>query len=310
MVPSIKALLTYQDVIQKLGRTVDLDENKKFGTGDTVSRDGCVQSASVGVDKLTKNIEISDTDFMSGLVSIYREHRHVEQIDMIHNDKTGYSTPLKLSYYASQACPDYGNKTISRENYLHSPREIEAEMYGTYAAHTILKNTYGKTRADNLLADYVNERIANDDYFLSNQKSYKNLEEIEYSLAGAYEQAVYCSRTYNDKECKTGKNVAKQVLNSSKEMSKAMKKESVGWKKDWMLATTYLNQPENQHLVKDNPGLACVDWSYDQAFKITGFAERLKSKSVVKENRGKMAENVLQIMAGYNPYEQGAQYGE
>ena len=71
---SMKASLTYQYVIQKLGRTVDLDENKKFGTGDTISRDGSVQSASVGVDKLAKNIEISDTDFMSGLVSIHREH--------------------------------------------------------------------------------------------------------------------------------------------------------------------------------------------------------------------------------------------
>ena len=229
---------------------------------------------------------------------------------MIHNDKTGYSIPLKLSYYAAQACPDYANKTTARANYFNSPREIEAEMYGTYAAHTICKNTYGKDMADKLLSDYVNERIANNDYFLSNRKSYKTLEDIEVGLAEAYERSVYGGRTYDNNACKTGKNVAKQVFDSSKNMSKIMRKESVGWKKDWMLATTYLNQPENEHLKKENPGLACVDWSYDKAFQPEGLGTKLKAKSAIKENRGKVAERVLRTMAGYNPYEQDAQYGE
>lgn len=310
MVSSVKALMCYQHVNDHLGHKVDLDENSQFGTGDTVSKDDKVYSSIVGVDKLTKQLQISDTEFTAGLVSLYRENRHVEQVSMVHNDKSKYSLPIKLSYYASMACPDYTNKKTNKENYFNSPREVEAELFSVYSAYCISNNTFGKEKANKMMCDYVNERIASNDYFIKSKdgKPYEKMNDIIKDMADKYEESVNTKHVYKNKDCEKGVNVAKQVFDKNPDMSKAMARESVGWKSDWKLATVYLNQQDKQSLCEKSPGLSNVNFLYDAAFKIQGLGERLKNKfshtKDAQQDRGQMANEILERMSKYNPYDQ------
>lgn len=73
----------YKNVNDQLGNVVAFHENIGIGFGDTISMDSILSDVFVGVS--VESNDVSDYDFMAGLVSIYHENRHVEQLQLIHN---------------------------------------------------------------------------------------------------------------------------------------------------------------------------------------------------------------------------------
>ena len=136
MIDSKVAYHEYVRTIDKNNLYIDLSEDDCLGEGTTRSDNGQLIFSSVGIDKLFLQNEISDCDFASGMVAIFHENRHIEQLNEIHQSAEEYTKPLKYSYYAMQCCVDYGV-----DNYFNSSREIEAELYGLVKKS--LMNYYG-----------------------------------------------------------------------------------------------------------------------------------------------------------------------
>lgn len=177
MIDSKFAYNEYVRIIDKNNFHIDLLDDNCLGEGTTRSDNGQLIFSSVGIDKLFLQNEISDCDFTSGMVAIFHENRHVEQLNEIHQSTEEYTKPLKYSYYAMQCCIDYGV-----DNYFNSPREIEAELYGVYWAHHTLCDTFGCEKANSMICEYVNLRMDNDVSFVHLKQKYTSVSCIIISL--------------------------------------------------------------------------------------------------------------------------------
>ena len=96
MIDSKFAYNEYARIIDKNNFHIDLLDDNCLGEGTTRSDNGQLIFLSVGIDKLFLQNEISDCDFASGMVAIFHENRHVEQLREIHELTEEYTKPLKL----------------------------------------------------------------------------------------------------------------------------------------------------------------------------------------------------------------------
>ena len=96
MISSKIALTEYRRIISKNNFSIGLAKEDCLGEGTTRSDNGELLFATIGVDKLFLQSSISDCDFTSGMVTIFHENRHVEQLSEIHESTEEYTKPLKL----------------------------------------------------------------------------------------------------------------------------------------------------------------------------------------------------------------------
>lgn len=300
MIDSEFAYNEYVRIIDKNNFHIDLLDDNCLGEGTTRSDNGQLIFSSVGIDKLFLQNEISDCDFTSGMVAIFHENRHVEQLNEIHTSTEEYTKPLKYSYYAMQCCVDYGT-----DNYFNSPREIEAELYGVYWAHHTLCSTIGCEKANSMICEYVNFRMDNDVSFMHPKQKYTSVDDIFTDLADAYEASITSQRTYDNVESKYGLNFAKLLFDIYPRLLNTMK-HSVGWKQDRMLAGVYLNQKQNAYIRDSYSGLSSVDWNFDTIFREPGLSERLSMRfprlyGARDESKGTIAEELMNRVTSWQP---------
>ena len=290
----------YIRIIDKNNFYIDLSEGDCLGEGTTRSDNGQLIFSSVGIDKLFLQDKISDCNFTSGMVAIFHENRHVEQLSEIHESVEEYTKPLKYSYYAMQCCIDYGT-----DNYFNSPREIEAELYGVYWAHHTLCDMFGCEKANSMICEYVNFRMDNDVSFVHPKQKYTSVDDIFTDLADAYEASITSQRTYDNVESKYGLNFAKPLFDIYPRLLNTMK-HSVGWKQDRMLAGVYLNQKQNAYIRDSYRGLSSVDWNFDTIFREPGLSERLSMRfpklyGSRDRLKGKIAEELMNRVVSWQP---------
>lgn len=288
----VEAKRIYKNVNDQLGNVVTFNENVGIGFGDTISMDSTLSDVFVGVG--VESNDVSDYDFMAGLVSIYHENRHVEQLQLIHNCSDMYLEPLKYSYYASICNPAYNSFTENKFNYFHCPREIEAELYGMFGAYQTCCGLYGQHRADELLINYTNEKVANGVAFVNKKSSFRylNVDDIFDDMSAVYGESIYGKREYIPS--KDENNLANWCFDRNPGLFAIFNKADEGWQMDKMLASLYLNQNSNQYLRDYLPGLSCIDWDINDVFKTKSISERIASKIDVRRRRSEAAEDVLQ----------------
>ena len=274
----------YEQVIECNNLRVDLDTDIDFGMGDVISCDNTISYSVVGANKLVSCEYISEDNFLVGLVAIYHEHRHVEQIHKIHYDNTESFDVLRYSYYAGHIDSGYVS-----ENYFISPREIEAEFYGMHYAYQDCVDLFGKEKADILLCDYVNNRIQKGISFVhQNSKNYRynNVDDIFIDMSKAYEDSVYAHR-------KVTENV-KNFLTNHPDMLRKIEHEKIGYKQDKMMASLYLGQTRNKYL-HSFPGLSKIDWSHEINFATyESVVDKVKERISIRKRRGEMADELMQ----------------
>lgn len=300
MIKSDFAYAIYEDTININNFVVRLNGDMALGDGTTRSDNGQLFFSQVGVDKLYSCKYISEYDFAAGLVAIYHENRHVEQLRDVHESMEEYTKPLKYSYYAMQCCVDYGV-----DNYFNSPREIDAELYGTYWAHQGLCKYIGQEKADSFICNYMNERVDHNVAFVHPKQKYTSVDDIFADLADAYEESITAQRTYDNVESKYGLNFAKPLFDTYPRLLNTMK-HSVGWKQDRMLAGVYLNQKQNAYIRDSYQGLRNEDWSFDTIFQEPGLSERLSMRfpklyGSRNESKGKIAEELMNRVVSWQP---------
>lgn len=297
---SIDCLKLYKGVINKLQSNILLDEHSKIGTGNVTSTDMNVDYVSVGIAALSQKDVISDYEFMAGLISIYHENRHVEQVHLVNESKQGYLEPLKYSYYASMCHPGYNSFDENKFNYFHCPREIEAELYGMFGAYQTCCGLYGRDRADELLINYTNEKVANGVAFVNRKFNfrYSNVDDIFDDMSDAYGESIYGKREYIPS--KDENNLANWCFHKNPGLFAAFNKADEGWQMDKMLASLYLNQNSNQYLRDYLPGLSCIDWDINNTFKTKSVTEKIASKMDVRRRRSEAAEDVLQRVVSHD----------
>lgn len=255
MIDSKVAYHEYVRTIDKNNLYIDLSEDDCLGEGTTRSDNGQLIFSSVGIDKLFLQNEISDCDFASGMVAIFHENRHIEQLNEIHQSAEEYTKPLKYSYYAMQCCVDYGV-----DNYFISSREIEAELYGMHHAYCYCVDVFGKEKSDELLCNYVNNRIQKGISFVhrdSKNYRYNNVDDIFIDMSKAYADSVYTQREITQP--------IKDFLHDSPYMLQRLEHEKIEYKQDKMMASLYLGQTRNKYLYS-LPGLSKIDWSHETNF--------------------------------------------
>ena len=284
MISSKVAGEVYNEIIDRDSLQIVLDPDKDFATGDVVSCDNTIDLAVVGVDKLFLQKFISDNDFVMGLVAIYHENRHVEQLYDIHYKNDSISDILKYSYYAGHI-----DSLYVAENYFISPREIDAELVGMYQAYKFCTKKFGKEKADILLCDYVNNRIQKGISFVhQNSKNYRynNVDDIFIDMSKAYEDSVYAHR-------KVTENV-KNFLTNHPDMLRKIEHEKIGYKQDKMMASLYLGQTRNKYL-HSFPGLSKIDWSHETNFvTYESVIDKMKEQISIRKRRGEMADELMQ----------------
>lgn len=300
MIKSDFAYKVYENMIDVNNFAVKLNSDMPLGDGTTRSDNGQLLFSRVGIAELQLDDTVSDYDFTAGLVAIYHENRHVEQLDEIHNSNQEYTKPLKYSYYAMQCCVDYG-----MDNYFNSPREIEAELYGVYWTHHDLCNVFDREKADFLICNYMNERVDNNVAFVHPKQKYTSVDDIFTDLADAYEESMTVQRTYDNVESKYGLNFAKPLFDAYPRLLNTMK-HSVGWKQDRMLVGAYLNQKQNNYVRDSYVGLSNVDWNFDIIFQEPGLSERLSMRfpklyGSRGESKGKIAEELMNRVVSWQP---------
>ena len=300
MIDSKIALAEYRRIISKNNFSIGLAKEDCLGEGTTRSDNGELLFATIGVDKLFLQSSISDCDFTSGMVAIFHENRHVEQLIEIHESTKEYTKPLKYSYYAMQCCVDYGI-----DNYFTSPREIEAELYGVYWAHHTLRDMFGCEKANSMICEYTNNRVDNDVSFVHPKQKYTSVNDIFRDLADVYEESMTVQRTYDNAESKYGLNFAKPLFDAYPRLLRTMK-HNVGWKQDRILSGIYLNQKQNSYIRDSYHGLSSVDWNFDTTFREPGLSERLSMRfprlyGSRNESKGKIAEELMNRVTSWQP---------
>ena len=239
MIKSDFAYKVYENTIDVNNFIIDLMPSVTLGDGTTRSDNGQLLFSQVGVDKLYSSEYISDYDFTAGLVAIYHENRHVEQLRDIHESTEEYTKPLKYSYYATMCCPEYNNLAYNEFNYFHCPREIEAELYGMFGAYQTCYGLYGRDRADELLINYTNEKVANGVAFVNRKSNfrYSNVDDIFDDMSDAYGESIYGKREYIPS--KDENNLANWCFHKNPGLFVVFNKADEGWQMDRMLASLY-----------------------------------------------------------------------
>lgn len=196
--------------------------------------------------------------------------------------------------------PDYNSFTENEFNYFHCPREIEAELYGMFGAYQTCCGLYGKNRADELLINYTNEKVANGVAFVNRKSNFKysNVDDIFDDMSDAYGESIYGKREYIPS--KDENNLANWCFDRNPGLFAAFNKADEGWQMDKMLASLYLNQNSNQYLRDYLPGLSCIDWDINNTFKTKSVIEKIASKMDVRRRRSEAAEDVLQRVVSHD----------
>lgn len=196
--------------------------------------------------------------------------------------------------------PDYNSFTENKFNYFHCPREIEAELYGMFGAYQTCCGLYGQDRADELLINYTNEKVANGVAFVNRKSNfrYSNVDNIFDDMSNVYGESIYGKREYIPS--KDENNLANWCFHKNPGLFAIFNKEDEGWQMDKMLASLYLNQNSNQYLRDYLPGLSCIDWNINKVFKAKSVTEKIASKMDVRRRRSEAAEDVLQRVVSHD----------
>lgn len=284
MISSKKTKFIYENVICDDDLHIVLDFDESFGTGVVRAYDNTIDLAIVGANKLLNQPVISDNDFMTGLVAIYHEDRHVNQIHEANHKNDEYVNVLKYSYYAGHMDSSYVDV-----NYFISPREIEAELYGMYHAYCYCVDVFGKEMSDKLLCNYANNRMQKGISFVHrNSKNYRynNVDDIFTDMSKAYADSVYAQREITQP--------IKDFLHNSPYMLQRLEHEKIGYKQDRMIASLYLGQTRNKYL-HYLPGLSKIDWSHETNFGTNeSVVDKVKEHMSIRKRRGEMADEIMQ----------------
>lgn len=140
------------DRIKKNGSHIcNVEENWWIGEGETKSFVDCVTSVKIGVKERT-DIEIdNDMFFMMGLVSCYHETEHVIQISQYQHETGDLAQILTVNNIACGM-----NPVFYIENFSQNPKELDAQLYGVYAAYLYCCHCFGKAEAERLMCHYAN----------------------------------------------------------------------------------------------------------------------------------------------------------
>lgn len=139
---------------------------KTAGEGESNYRPGKDCKIKVGIKNLdepfvnkfgNKTKYIRDGNFIAALDTLYHEFRHIECRYLSYNNCTISNEEKKYMNYNSIAS---SNEYYYDSNYLNMPIEIDACKYGMEKAHEYLKNEYLSPFHEQVILNYVNDRIS------------------------------------------------------------------------------------------------------------------------------------------------------
>ena len=147
---------------------------------------------------LFRSSRISDKVFATVILNMYHEATHVWQKNELFRQKH------LDSYIANQlvqeiACMDNHDYYFDNGNYKINANEIQAEKEGIINAYKYLCNEFPEvnpTDHEHIILDIVNDKMLNSTYFVSSEKPFKSLSEVEKAFDDAYDDSFTKKRTY------------------------------------------------------------------------------------------------------------------
>lgn len=140
-----------QNIENSERRICNVDESWYIGEGETKCLVDSVTFVTVGIRE-RQDVEIDDDMFfMMGLVSCYHEIEHVIQILNYQHCSGDFAQMLTVNNIACGT-----NKSFYEDNYSRNPRELDAQLYGIYAAYIFCCYHFGTAGAERLMCHYAN----------------------------------------------------------------------------------------------------------------------------------------------------------
>lgn len=134
------------------------------------------------------------------MVSAYHECRHAEQFE---NMSRGIG--LDVTYMSLNHLSKHGNERYYAHNYRKFVTEIDAERFGINCAGKQLSDCLGDTKAEQLMLEYVNNKVKTGVYFIEpslDRPVYDNIDVVLDAFDSAYEMAKHAPRDYVVKKCR------------------------------------------------------------------------------------------------------------
>ncbi len=172
---------------------VYLSKDDSIGSGFS---DGvCPDDIVIGVNGISNNVfPVNERKFISALVAIYHEIRHVEQYYNLRHQDTDFGKQLAISHKAFVANPSY-----AEDNYPYNPCEIDAERFGVTKAYEFCVSNFGEQKANDLLCKYVNFSVKHNISFVYpyNKVKYTDIIDILDDFDEAYDRSIHHTRSYD-----------------------------------------------------------------------------------------------------------------
>ena len=266
-----EALLLVQNSLsvckQAVNANIRLNKDLTLYDGGTrfIEDRTCVKLCYVGVREFVENPnkEFSNAEAMIPVVGLFHEVcGHGGQMSREFHKTTPLSKALMLNFCACQCSASYYG-TITDEHgathvddaYYRQPHETAAQYVGLVAARSFLTGKFGKEKADRMLCDYVNYRVANKSEFIQTEKKYDDFDEALRDFDTAFKQQCLAHHTCVDYIHDTfyASAGAIQTVNNCKS----------GLRQDVLLAYVYLNRfPGASHMRAEFEALRDIDLSH------------------------------------------------
>lgn len=176
-----------------------------FGSGSTIDDDqGRIMRVFVGCVNNDVDGSISDYDFMKPLVGMFHEvSGHCCQIEYQFHGGDKLSQVLAANHYACKTCDEYYMGNRERKGYLNywfQPKEIAAQYAGIDNAYVFCKYIFGEERANNLICNYVNNRISEGTEFIGfkgKNERYMNVNDILDAFDDVFQKSIHRHRVFD-----------------------------------------------------------------------------------------------------------------
>ena len=158
-----------------------------------------LEHAKDGRFHLSKNnIKISDKVFTTIVLNMYHEKAHcIQKNDLFRQTHLDADAANQLTQEI--ACMDNHDYYFDNGNYKINANEIQAEHYGIMNVYKYLCNEFTKINPadhEHIILDIVNDKMMNSTYFVSSEKPFRSLSEVEKAFDDAYDISFVKKRTY------------------------------------------------------------------------------------------------------------------
>lgn len=194
------------------------------------------------------NTEIPNELFVKLVVNIYHETRHYKQQANLFENTIQYDKYIFYNYLAC-AGSSYGyyNPIINPYNYYNNIRELDAEFSGIKNAYVYLSTIFTSQEAENLIVNYVNNRLKNT-YYISMDKSASSLIEIATIFDKTMRLNIRKIRQYNINYISQDKPV-QYIQNENNEFILQVNELHDGIDQDKLLAGAYIKYLEDNRIL-------------------------------------------------------------